>query len=108
MKQLRFTTSKPMGMGFVSDPLIIPINLGSLTFCDDELKTDRIFIDGEAEKLAGYDIPIFLDGDLSNINLPIEEQDILMVIPEGNFECQVICKPCGFLKELTYLIHLKK
>lgn len=34
-----------------------------------------VHIHDDAEELAGFDLPIFLDGDYGQLDLPVEEQD---------------------------------
>ena len=96
MKQLRITTSEPGFFGFsgeslVTEPLVEIIPLV-------EQKGKSMYIHGEAEAKAGYDIPIVLNGDLNNLNLPIDEQDIVLVLPSGEFKCKATIE-----KDLIYL-----
>lgn len=44
-------------------------------------------ISGEAEEIAGNHIAVFVDGDLSQLDKPKEEQDIRMIVPRGEYEC---------------------
>jgi hypothetical protein len=90
MKQLRFTTTEPRGMFSMIDTidteLLVTIdNIGTLS--EYKPKGSGAYIHGDAEELAGFDIPIFLDGDYEQLDLPIEEQDILMILPSGNYQC---------------------
>lgn len=87
MRQLKLTTSTPGFFGSAGNPLIEiegDIEITAL----EEIKAPGFYIHGEAEYLAGYDIPIILDGDLNNLNLPIEEQDILLLLPSGEYKCK--------------------
>jgi hypothetical protein len=81
MKQLRITTTSPHSMFSSSDELRteLPTEIGEIT---GELKNKgaSAYIDGEAESLAGFDIPVILDGDIGQVDLPIAEQDIVMLI----------------------------
>ena len=92
MRQLRFTTTKPMGMLGIFNPvedhkpLFVPENVGELIH--DTVKGRTSYIHDDAEDLAGYDIPTFIDGNLGQLDLPIEEQDILMVLPSGEYHCK--------------------
>lgn len=93
MKQLRLTTKKPSGfLGIVGtsikdhEPLIRPDNVGE--FIADKINARTAYIHGEAEKLAGYDIPVFIDGNLGQLELPIGSQDILLMLPSGNYQCK--------------------
>jgi len=92
MKQLRLTTTKPMGMlGIVNPiedhaPLTKPNEVGELIMGETKGKT--AYIHGEAENIAGFDIPSFIDGDLGQLDLPIKEQDILLLLPSGEYKCK--------------------
>lgn len=95
MKQLRFTTTIAMPMlGIMNSeedhsPLVLPDDIGE--FIDDlEAQIDSVYIHGDAESLAGYDIPTFIDGNLAQLELPIEQQDILMMLPNGNYKCKAV------------------
>lgn len=109
MKQLRFTTTKPMPMlGMFNPeedhaPLALPKEIGELVKA--ELKGSKAYIHGEAEALAGFDIPTFIDGDMAQLGLPIEEQDILMLLPDGEHKCKAeYCDEWGARN--SYLITL--
>ena len=74
-------------MGMSGSALVEPKDLGEII----ELKhkqAESVYIHSEAEALAGYDIPIFIDGDLNQMNLPVEEQDILLLLPDGEHKCK--------------------
>ena len=92
MKQLRLTTTKPMGMLGIMNPiedhapLIKPNEVGELIM--DEIKGRTAYIHGEAESIAGYDIPTFIDGNLAQLEMPIEQQDILLLLPSGEYKCK--------------------
>ncbi len=97
MKQLRFTTTKPMGMLgiFNSDadhaPLAMPENVGELI--EDKIKGTGAWIHGDAQSLAKYDVPTFIDGNLGQLDLPVEEQDILMILPGRTYKCIATLNP---------------
>ena len=92
MKQLRFTTTFAMPMlGIMNpeedhSPLSLPDDIGELII--DELKGKNAYIHDDAEDLAGYDIPVFIDGNLGQLGLPFDQQDILMLLPSGNYQCK--------------------
>lgn len=104
MKQLRFTTTEPHCMFGEGDVLFVPENIGELIIT--ETKGKGAYIHGDAEDLAGFDIPEFIDGDLGQFDLPKDEQDILMLLAGGEYQCvaeytdQPGCSDC-------YLITLK-
>jgi hypothetical protein len=109
MKQLRFTTTKPMPMLGICNPeedhapLVTPKEIGE--FIHDVVPGKGAYIHGEAESLAGYDIPTFLDGNLGQLALPIEQQDILMLLPSGEYKCKAeYCNEWG--AKDSYLITL--
>jgi hypothetical protein len=88
MKQLRFTTTKPFSMfefGEEHAPLVIPEHISD--FITDKVKGKTAYIHDDAEALARFDIPVFIDGNLGQLELPKEEQDILMLLPSGEYPC---------------------
>jgi len=85
METLIFTTSEPQSFGLSGEPLIGKFTHLLATY---NLKYDSAYIHGKAEELAGYDIPIFLSGDFSNLDLPVEEQQIFMLLPSGEYKCK--------------------
>lgn len=86
MKQLVLSTCKPGLMGSVSEPL-----------CDTEVYAGEVihttikgrgaYLHGMMESIAGYDIPIFLKGDVGQLDEPIKSQDILVVIKDKEYPC---------------------
>ena len=106
MKQLRFTTSKPGFMGTASIPLVVPESVEQIIQTDTKYKS--AYIHGDAEELAGYDIPIFLDGDLGQLDLPIEEQDILMLLIGEEYKCKCEVGKDGLSGNAQYWITLKR
>ena len=92
MKQLRLTTTKPMGMLGIMNPiedhtmLVKPHETGELII--DDLKGKNAYIHGQAEEMAGYDIPTFIDGNLAQLELPLDKQDILLLLPSGQYKCK--------------------
>lgn len=88
MKQLRLTTSNPMSVLSMMGrtPLITPDNIGELVM--DKVKGSKAYIHGKAESIAGFDLPIFIDGDLGQLDLPTEQQDILLLLPMGEYKCK--------------------
>jgi len=90
MKQLRFSTIKPISLFFLMDidikPLTTPCEIGE--FIVDKIRGRVAYIHGEAEEIAGFDIPKFIDGNLGQLDLPIEDQDILMMLPSGEYKCK--------------------
>jgi len=89
MKQLRVTTSTPCSMfGFSQmEPLVKPDNIGELIVStpDNHIKGKTAYIDDNAEDIAGFDIPIFIDGNMHQLDEPKDNQDILMVLPSGEY-----------------------
>lgn len=78
---LRFTTTD-LATG---KPIAKPTDAGQ-TFGKSALK--NAYIHGEAADLAGYDLPVFIDGDLSQLDKPVEEQQIRMLIDKGEYEME--------------------
>lgn len=103
MKTLKFTTSTAAFLGAVGTPLVHPKDNKELVFFKDtEQKCSSAYIHGEAEDLAGYDIPIFLSGSMDMLNVPVEEQDIVMVLPDGEYKCKATIN-VGAISESYYL-----
>ena len=89
MKKLKFTSSKPGFFGSTGEPLVSPKKGEGLEFFENtEPKGSNAYIHGEAESLAGYDIPVFLSGSMDMLNVPVEEQDIVMVLPDSEHKCK--------------------
>jgi len=78
---LRFTTTDQN----TGEPLARPEDAGQ-TFGEATLK--NAYIHGEAADLAGYDLPVFIDGDLSQLDKPAEEQEIRMLTDKGEYEME--------------------
>lgn len=106
MKQLRLTTTKPMGMLGIMNPIEDHAPLVALVgeLIMDKVKGKTAYIHGEAENIAGFDIPTFIDGNLAQLDLPIEKQDILLVLPNGEYKCKAEYKTGTSLN--CYLITL--
>lgn len=110
MKQLRFTTTKPMALfGILSpkedhEPLVVPEPRFDLI--QTETKAPMAFINGEAETLAGFDVPLFIDGDMGQLDLPADQQDIIMLLPSGEYKCRAELFKTGFVGMPAYLITL--
>lgn len=103
MKTLKFTTSKPGFFGSAGEPLVSPEKGEGLEFFKNtEPKGNNVYIHGEAEELAGYDIPIFYSGSMDMLNVPVEEQDIVMVLPNGEHKCKATIN-VGTISESYYL-----
>lgn len=105
MKQLRITTSKPYSMFSFDEndgiPLVKPETADDIVM--DALKGESAYLDGDAQRLAGFDIPIFLDGDMRQLDAPDDKQDILLLLPSGEFACKAVLQPSN-----TYYITLKQ
>ena len=89
MKTLKFTTCNPRFFGSTGEPLVFPKEGEEVEFFKNtKPKSNSVYIHGEAEELAGYDIPIFLSGSMDMLNIPVEEQDIIMVLPDSEHKCK--------------------
>lgn len=106
LKELRLTTTPPYGMFSASsgEHLVIPEDIGDVI--QAELISDRAYIHGFAQDIAGFDIPTILDGDMNNLNLPVEEQNITLMLPDGNYKCKCEISTEGILNQGYYLITL--
>ena len=109
MRQLRFTTTAPHSMFGPFDNggiLVDPEDRKDLLPSD--LKGTRAYIHNEAEDLAGFDIPSFIDGDMGQLDLPVEQQNILMMLPSGNYQCQAKLQTDRSIDNGAYYITLRK
>jgi hypothetical protein len=79
MKQLRLTVSTYNGY----KPVCKVDDIGDITPVANQAK--QIYLHNDAEYLAGYDIPYIIDGDMSQLDRPASEQDILMILPSGKY-----------------------
>ena len=77
---LRFTVGDPE----TGEPLVNPEDNGK-TF--GEPRFQNAYLQGDARDLAGFDQPIFIDGDLTQLDKPEQEQEIRMILPQGEYEC---------------------
>jgi hypothetical protein len=77
MRQLRFTTKNQVDLECIRK-----------TYLTSNVKCTKAYIHGEAEDIAGFDCPDFIDGDMEQLELPIDKQDILMVLLNGDFKCK--------------------
>jgi len=77
---LRFTTTDQNS----GEPLVRPPDAGK-TFGEAALQ--NAYIHGEAAELAGYDLPVFIDGNLSQLDKSVGEQQIRMLTNQGEYEC---------------------
>jgi hypothetical protein len=105
MVQLRLTTTEPRSMfESRSEALINPDNKGKLIF--GELRGSTAYLHGKAEAIAGFDIPLFIDGNLTQLDMPIQDQDILLLLPKGEYKCKANYIKDGL--ESKYYITLKE
>ena len=45
-------------------------------------KLNKCYIDGEAEIIAGFDIPYFIEGDMSQLDMGEKDQQIFLLLPD--------------------------
>lgn len=108
MKTLKFTTSESMDMFSMMTEPLVPLVEAKIDIVNDRLtKYDRGYIHGKAEDLAGFDIPLFIEGDMKQLDTPVIEQDIIMVLPDGQYPCQAVAVQSKFTDKPYYLITLK-
>lgn len=86
MKTLRFTTTAPGFMG-AADMDTIKYDIPEECSVEEaSVKGSGAYIHGDAEELAGYDIPVLFDGDLSQLDKPVDEQEIVMHLNEKAYD----------------------
>jgi hypothetical protein len=107
MKKLRFTTTKPHGMFSSNEELVIDSlkDYGELIITNT--KSNEAYIHGKAEEDAGFDIPVFLDGDMGNLDLPINQQNIEMLLPDGIHSMQAVLQKTGNWDRNVYYLTYK-
>jgi len=107
MKQLRLTTTPPHSMFEGSDDLLVKRqDIGKIINC--KLKGRTAYIHGEAEEISGFDIPVFLDGDMAQLDLSVEDQNILLLLPSGEYPLISTLQTKGILDNNAYYLTLKK
>lgn len=84
---LRFSTTTPfcvhdpLSTLLNTHPLIIPPKDSHLR--NGEIKGNNAYIVGEALALAGFHLPCFFDGDITELDNP--DGKIFMVLPSGTY-----------------------
>lgn len=77
--QAKFLDSASFGLSYIK-PDDLPL-LGQMV--RNQFDAYYCYIHGEAEYMAGFDIPAYIDGDIMQMKQPVELQDIEMVLPAG-------------------------
>ncbi|MCF0158624.1 MAG: hypothetical protein HUJ83_08955 [Veillonella sp.] len=101
---LKFSTTTPFSIGESPEklkdvrPLIMPSPECKLQ--DGALKGRDAYIVGEALVLAGFCLPCFFDGDITELDQP--DPDIMMVLPTGEYPIT-----CALTEEGIYLLDIK-
>jgi hypothetical protein len=90
---LRFT---PMNVEN-DEPMIRPEDPGELF---GQAAHEEAYFDDDIRDLTGMSRPIFLDGDLSQLDMPEEEQEIRMLLPQGEYECVARVEPDGIFYQI--------
>ncbi len=88
MSELLVTTSEPRPFGMVGEPLVDFDNGGGKVTGVESLRYNKAYLHAEAEDVAGYDIPIFIDGDMLEMEKPPNYQRIILELPEGRYKLQ--------------------
>jgi len=65
-------------------PLVSPDDIGEKF---GESQFQRAYLDGAAELIAGFNQVVFIDGDMGQLDKPPQEQQIRMILPQGEYEC---------------------
>lgn len=92
-------TAADIGTG---QPLVRPENAGE-TFGESEFQD--AYLHGRAEELAVINQPIFIDGDLSQLDKPEHQQEIRLLLPQGEYEC--IARKVDEEGNIVYYIMIK-
>lgn len=94
---LKFTTTTPIDSNstikefFQTKPLI-PLK-GKPVLKEAAIEGKEARIEGEALKLAGFSLPCFYEGDISELDN--ENPQIFMVLPSGEYPIKVKLTPKG-------------
>lgn len=109
MKPLYFTTTEPYSFfgddGFPKKARTSRTDFPPFVTC--ELKGRNVaYIHGSAEQIAGFDVPLILGGDKAQLDLPISEQEIYMVIGDKEYKCKAALNSKGHIDENIYYLTL--
>lgn len=55
-----------------------------------ESKYSKVYVHGEAQDIADYDIPVFFNGDMDQLLQPVDEQKIQMYIGNKVYSCKAV------------------
>lgn len=100
---LRFSTTTPFSVHdspellLKAHPLIVPPNGSILRY--GNIKGNNAYIVGKALALAGFNLPCFFDGDITELDNP--DGEIFMVLPGGSYKVKVLID-----SENNYLLDL--
>lgn len=94
---LKFTTTVPFDD---NTPMEVLVNTKPLieikekcSLVGGKIKGNDAVITGEALKLAGFTLPCFYEGNITELDK--EEQDIIMVLPSGEYQIKAILNENG-------------
>ncbi len=104
MNQLRITTSEPCSMFSLQNTEML-VDVSDRGEIYGTSKTNKAYLHGKAQELAGFDIPIIIDGDISIFDKPKNEQNILLILPSGEYKCYAYYNDTIFASN-CYLIEL--
>ena len=79
--QAKFLDTASFGLSYIN-----PDNLdylGVMVSNNQALDATYAYIHGEAQDLAGFDIPCYIDGDVMQLRQPLDKQQIEMLLPHG-------------------------
>ena len=109
LKQLKFTTTTPysviLGVNETTKP-VININADEVEVIQDETIGTGAYIHAKAQDMAKFDIPLFFDGNLAQLDAPVDKQDILMVLPDGEYPMKSELQLNGYGDKNKYYLTL--
>lgn len=105
MRQLRFTSTDPRLMGMLGEKPLFDIPEDSMIVEYPNIGT-RAYIHKEAESIAGYDMPLFFDGDMSQLDEDESKQDIVMCIGDNEYPIKSELQ-LGTMDNNSYYLTLK-
>jgi len=96
---VKITTSPPGFLGMTTEPLIDVSNYKGLTNVPEDVSSN-IYLHGDIQSRAGYDIPIFLEGEFFGEGV----HDVFVLLPSEEKEGEVDEVPCKmYVWKVNYL-----
>ena len=108
MKTLKFTTTKPYSVFGSSQEYRYDWDKNNSECTNTDVKGSKAYIHANAENIAGFDQPTFFDGALTQMDLPIEKQDIKMYIDDKIYDIKAVLQGDDEMDSDAYYLTLKR